>query len=722
MEPTASFRKPLQKKTSLSPLAFRSTSIGDVLKAVEMGQHELVMPGAFMPQRTQGSVSPARSDDNDKHPSLNSTLKSRHSPRDEEQRREKDKNVVLFPQKLRGDNRFFHEPALGLKATALVQESRRPSSLFSDSITSSIREDLNAIYRVRKYEDIKLRNARKISSFKKSTGGRNDMDNTFGPFRAISAMETRTFQPNDTSSTNPLFLLHLEDEEREAISERDKLGRRVEYGRMVGMFREEILASRVERYKKSATRHPEVVSHTAKSDDPLIDWSYLGMDDPVQTMDVLPRQGVMLASEHHLANPTSFGFFGIPPPDNDTVKRIVLQKSNPRMETIVSPARSTVTDPANAAGAPVVSSKKSAPAEGKSKKVPPTPATKSTKPAVDDKSKLVEKRKSVSPNNEEHRRKSEFHGTAGNDKVEPVTAVAPPPKKSQMWLLKYCFDDDAAGNIIDIQKGLVVIETGDVKYAFDPSKNPVSRDLDQEYERSLPAARRQRTRLANMPPEEREKLRIRRLLDAGKQYEGHCCTLAHNNFTILDQLLTNSLATVLKHNLTKLDLSFNRIRKIDVSFLKPNQQEKDERRRQTLIDAHEQEDDADRIATLSSAGMLSDAQQAKFRDAFLQLRKRAVADLVDSSAPQRLFYSLQTLYLHGNPIEDISELWNLAPLRHSLKYFTFHGDARLDRQANEPKNRVKLLNTFPHLVQLNFTTLLPSDEEIQYSLAPQDRR
>ncbi|CUE75509.1 leucine-rich repeat protein, putative, partial [Bodo saltans] len=282
--------------------------------------------------------------------------------------------------------------------------------------------------------------------------------------------------------------------------------------------------------------------------------------------------------------------------------------------------------------------------------------------------------------------------------------------KSPIWQLKYCFCDEDAEEIIQVQKKFVVVESGGQKYAFDPTKKHVSRDLEAEHEAQMSPAKRERLRWLRMNPAEREAHRIHMLLSCGKAYQGRLVNLSNNLFRSVDVMLTNTLAVLLRQNVTRLDLSFNKIETLDWNFLHVNIQEVEERKKRTMADAEAHEEEQMRHATLSHGGLLSDAQTQKQRDAFLVLRRRAVQDLVEVTAPHKLFYHLQSLYLHGNPLRDISELWKLEPLRLSLTYLTFHGSHHVDVQAKDPKNRAKLLATFPKLVQVNFTTL--GDEEM----------
>lgn len=603
---------PVRQSAGLSKLPNRSHSIVDLLKAVEAGKRTLVSPEAYLPKSSpqrQPAMFPESQEELFRRSSF--VMATSVFDADEaalEKKRLLDKNVVQFPQELRGNNRFFSTPELGTKASALLQESRRPSSLFSESITSSCREELNTIHRIKKYETIKLSNWRLPRRAATPAA-------QLSPFRELGPSHQLT------EETAPRFLVHVDESEREDLPAREKLGRRVEYGRMVSMFREEMLASKIDRHC-SASKHPEVESAKSDNHERILDWSFCDMDDPVQLMDIFPRDGVVLLGM------------------GKEVERKVLRGQ-----------------PNKGAG-------------------------------------------------------SQTKTTTSDRKATAEITACDPNKKSPIWQLKYCFNDEDADGIIAIQRGMVVVESGGTKYAFDPSKQPKSRDLDAEAESQLSPEKRARLRWLKMTPDQREKQRVQNLLNCGKSYEGRHVNLANNRLRRLDKMLTNTLATVLRNNVTKLDLSFNRIEMIDWSFLNVNIQEHEERKKFTLADAMAHEEEEMRQATLTNGGLLSDAQRKKQRDAFLQLRSRAVADLVDANAAHRVFHHLQTLYLHGNPLRDIGEIWKLAPLRYSLAYLTFHGQYSLDAQARDPKIRLRLRETFPKLVQLNFTTLLPIDDEL----------
>lgn len=271
----------------------------------------------------------------------------------------------------------------------------------------------------------------------------------------------------------------------------------------------------------------------------------------------------------------------------------------------------------------------------------------------------------------------------------------PAASASRYDSLRFCFGDKDAERVMP-SSVMVIIQAKDTTYAFhDPKKK-----------RGIEALLKSGG-LVGLDG----KVDINRCLGCTHQFDGRLANLSHNKLQCVDRLLFATLATLLRTSLVRLDVSFNNIRTINSDFFGvacnlTAEQKQDQLEATTEKLAQLQEDLSNEPAT---ASLLE-----KKKGFLKRVRMLALLELSDPEAPRRLiFESLRGLYLHGNPLDSFEEIFKLKPLARTLQALTFHGGSdALDREATQEKNRRRLLQTFPSLVSLNFTTLVASDDQV----------
>lgn len=153
------------------------------------------------------------------------------------------------------------------------------------------------------------------------------------------------------------------------------------------------------------------------------------------------------------------------------------------------------------------------------------------------------------------------------------------------------------------------------------------------------------------------------------KYVGSQVRLNNNSLTKLDQELAMYLSMCgLSSQITVLDLSFNKIRAIEESFV--------------LNVREELPANADQGSSNAKAQVVTSLQ----------------------------FPRLVSLYLHGNEIPSMAHVLRLAHLAPTLQHLTLHGNRELDAALARGPARGKLLQTFPRLLSLNFTAVTPESD------------
>lgn len=179
------------------------------------------------------------------------------------------------------------------------------------------------------------------------------------------------------------------------------------------------------------------------------------------------------------------------------------------------------------------------------------------------------------------------------------------------------------------------------------------------------------TRSGNKSHSERRKSVFRGTLglqvEVKKEYSGSHLNLSHNSFVAFTKTLAQALALLVETRLSVLDLSCNGIVTIEANLV--------------ASDLHSDDYDDD------------------------ELPRRA---------PAVVLGSLNTLYLHGNQLRSFGEVLKLQFLAPSLRFLTFHDNQRVEEEMLNPKLRAKrkILEAFPNLVSLNFTTLTHDDRDL----------
>ncbi len=551
--------------------------------------------------------------------------------------------VVLFPTELR-KNRFFRSPEMSAKATQFVLEGRRPSSVFSGAISEQCRDELTTLQKVQQ-----LQQANELRSPNKnllSTSGNQSASN----LRATSSFSLSPAQQLVGAWQNDAqYLRHVADEEREELPPLEKLGRRLEYGKVLGLYREELIANKTKGKYANVPKHKEVGASKAACPAPPLDWSHMGIADVPSLIDVVPRSG--------RAHPTQYALTTKKAQDMERQKRRAQEEGPSASAPVVAskePLPVAVAAPVVASGAPAGAPVASQP-------------TAATRPLVG----FVTSGPSTAP---EH---------------------VPLASTSRYDSLRYCFGDKDAEKVLP-SSSMVIIKTKDTTYAFNEGKK----------KRSIESLLKSGGLVSADGT-----ININRCLQCMRQFDAQLINLSHNKIQKMDHLLSATLATLLRTCLVRLDLSFNSIRQIDADFFGAKshftpQQKKDQLLATTEKVAQLQEDLANEPETASLI--------EKKREFFRRVRLLALLELGDVDAPKRLLFdSLRALYLHGNPLESFEELFKLRPLAPTLQALTFHGGNNdLDREAGTERNRRRLLQAFPSLVSLNFTTLVASDDEL----------
>ena len=150
------------------------------------------------------------------------------------------------------------------------------------------------------------------------------------------------------------------------------------------------------------------------------------------------------------------------------------------------------------------------------------------------------------------------------------------------------------------------------------------------------------------------------------------CNLSHNLFNKMDAMLTRALASLIWNSLRKLDLSHNKIQTISTDFLALTKEELIQR---------------DPKLCLPTAN-------GKCQTAFLACH-----------AHSRVLVSLQSLLLHENNIRSLEEVYNLSPLRHSLRQLTINNNPQLDLALQNGSCRSALMKHFYLLHSFNFSVV-----------------
>ena len=551
-----------------------------------------------------------------------------------------DDKVVMFPKELR-KNRFFTSPELSSKATRFVVEGRRPSSVFSGAISDTCRQELEQLQRVQQLQ----------------LGTRDDIAGSprnASMLRSTSSMLMQQSQQMQAANallggwqTDSHFLRHVESEDREGLPALEKLGRRLEYGKVLGMFREELIASKSTGKYDSVSRHKEVGGSKAPIPVPPLDWSHMDISDVPSLIDVAPRSGK--------AFPTAYAIAKHKQQEAERQKRRIQQQLE---EATPQAKHAAVQDPK--------SGKPGAPANSPSAVSQAAPPAAPPAPLVG----FVTSGPSTAP------------------------ALRPAVSTSRFEGLRYCFGDKDAEKLLP--SSMVIIKTKETTYAFTDGRRPRGIEGLLNGKGSLVSAD--------------GTIDINSCLQCMNQYDAPLVNLSRNSIARLDRLLANTLSTLLRTSLVKLDLSFNKIRFIEDEFFVPTHSHLTPLQVKEHISAT-----AEKVAMLQEE-LANEPETSslaeKRKEFFRRVRLVALTDLADPDAPQRLlFQSLRALYLHGNPLDSFEEVMKLTPLAATLQSLTFHGNDKVDREAAKVKNRRRLLMAFPSLVSLNFTTIIAGEEE-----------